>query len=272
MKTKDGIEVVSQTVNTRPPVPEKKNHNVVRNLLIAIIIMMLLIILGAAGFVWYALFGWQHGAEVDLVGNIDVADLGLEGYDGEGVLKYDEAYLASLVQYGGKNEKVKEFIAGVSYTVTPDADLSNGDTITIKAEYDHGKARSAGVKVSKDTKHLRVEQLDEKDEEGYNYGDDENGTESTDTFDDPEEDYSGTGSDYTDNDMYEGGGVEYVTKTANGKDGYVNVRKKQNTDSDVVVKLNNGIRVDVYDLEDGWYTIATGPYKGCYVHESTLSD
>lgn len=271
MKTQEDLEVVSQTVNTKAPVNPERKHNVNRNLLIVILILLLVIILGAGAFIWYALYGWTDKTELDLVENIDVADLGLEGYDGEGILKYDEAYLASLVEYNGKDDKVKNFIKSVTYTVTPDTDISNGDKITIKAEYDDSKASRAGVKVTKDSKHIVIEELNEKDEDGYNYGEDD--TESTDTFDDPEDDYSEDGSrDYTDNDMYSGGGIEYVTKTANGKDGYVNVRDERSTDGDVVVRLSNGIQVDVYDLEDGWYKIATGAHKGYYIHESTLTD
>ena len=274
MKTEEGIEVVSQTIETKAPKkePVKRSH-VIRNLIILVLFLMLIVAAGAAGFVWYTLYGWSENRELDLVSNIDIADLGLEGYDGEGILNYDEGYLATLIDYEGDSEKVKEFIKKVSYTVTPDTDISNGDTITIKAEYDPKAASRAKVKVTKDTKHIVIEELDEKDEEGYNYGDDNAGTESTDTFDDPEDDYDGTGNkDYTGNDMYSGSGVEYTTKTANGKDGYVNIRDERSTDGEVVVKLTNGLRVDVYDLEDGWYKIATGPYKGCYVHKSTLSD
>ncbi|MBR2547263.1 MAG: SH3 domain-containing protein [Eubacterium sp.] len=274
MKTEDGIEVVSQTINNRAPAPKKKKEShLFRNMLILVLILLLIVAAGAGAFVWYALYGWEEKEELDLVNNIDVSDLGLDGYDGEGILNYDESYLASIVGYSGTSSEVKKFIESVSYTVTPDTDISNGDTVTIKAEYDKKKASKAGVKVVRDTKKIVIEELDEKDEEGYNYGSADDATESTDTFDDPEDDYSGNGNeDYTENDMYSGGGLEYVTMTADGKDGYVNVRKKPGTDSDVVVKLTNGLRVDVYDLEDGWYKIATGPYKGCYVHESTLSD
>ena len=273
MKTKEDLEVVSQTVNTKAPVTREQKHNMNRNLLIVIFILLLVIILGAAGFIVYAMYGWQESTKLDLVGNIDVEDLGLEGYDGEGVLKYDESHLASLVEYDGGSGKVEDFIKSVSYTVTPDTDISNGDKITIRAEYDSGKARKAGVKVVKDTMHLVIEQLNEKDEDGYNYGDTEGDTESTDTFDDPEDDYSDEGnSDYTGNDRYSGSGIEYVTKTANGKDGYFNVRDGRSTDAEVVVKLSNGIQVDVYDLKDGWYKIATGAHKGYYIHESTLTD
>lgn len=273
MKTKDELEVVSQTVNTRAPRPEHKESHLIRNLLIVILLMLLVIAAGAAGFVWFAVSGWAEKTELDLVENIDVSDLGLEGYDGEGVLKYDEKYLATLIRYNGDSSKVKSFIKSVSYTVTPDADISNGDTVTIKADYSQSRASRAGVKVLKDTKHIVIEELDEKDEEGYVYGNDDVDLESTDTFDDPEDDYNGSGAnqDYTDNDVYGGGGDIYVTMTANGKDGYINVRDDKSTDSRVVVKMTNGIRIDVYELEDGWYKIATGPYKGCYVHESALN-
>lgn len=273
METNNGRTVISQTVNKKPEKPER-DRDVNGKLFIVILVLILIIVLGALGFVVYALIGFDSKTDIDLVGNIDVSDLGLEGYDGEGILNYDEKYLATLVEYSGTSSKVRDFISGVSYTVTPDTDISNGDTVTIKAEYDKRAARHAGVKVIKDTKKLTVEQLDEKDEDGYNYGSADNGTESTDTFDDPEDDYpeGSSGRDYTDNDMYVGGGVEYETKTANGKDGYINVREKRSTKSDVIINISNGTRVDVYDLEDDWYTIATGPYKGYYIHRSALVD
>ena len=271
---KENVETAAQqAANAKELDHRRRESETNRKLLILILILLLVIVLGAVGFVVYALYGSEGKTEVDLVNNIDVADLGLTGYEGEGILEYDEKYLASLIEYNGTNAKVKKFLSGVSYTVTPDTDISNGDKITIKAEYDAGAAKRAGVKVTKDTKHLVIEQLDEKDEDGYNYGNSDTETESTDTFDDPEDDYSGNGNqDYTGNDMYSGSGILYQTMTASGKDGYINVREGPSTDDDVVVKLTNGIRIDVYDLKDGWYKIATGAYKGKYVHESTLSE
>ncbi len=274
MESQDVPEAACRAEDGRAPGPEHKERHLIRDLMIVILLLLLLIAAGAAGFIWFALSGWPEKTELDLVANIDASELGLEGYDGEGILRYDEEHLASLIGYDGDDGRVRRFIRSVSYTVTPDTDISNGDTVTIKAEFDPDKAGRAGVKVVKDTKHIVIEELDEKDEEGYNYGNDDVDLESTDTFDDPEDDYGGGGNrndqDYTGNDMYGGGGEIYVTMTAGGADGYAAVRDGRSEDAGVVVKLGNGIRIDVYELEDGWYKIATGAYKGCYVHESEV--
>lgn len=61
--------------------------------------------------------------------------------------------------------------------------------------------------------------------------------------------------------------VRYVSEP----DGYANVRNGRGTSFDVVGRLDNGTVIQVTSLHDGWYEIASGPYKGYYISQSTLA-
>ena len=61
--------------------------------------------------------------------------------------------------------------------------------------------------------------------------------------------------------------VRYVSEP----DGYANVRKGRGTNYDVVGRLDNGSVVLVTNLHDGWYEIASDPYRGYYISQSTLA-
>ena len=54
-------------------------------------------------------------------------------------------------------------------------------------------------------------------------------------------------------------------------DGYANVRTGPGTEHEVVGTLNNGDAVVVSNLNNGWYKIKEGQYKGCYISETTLT-
>lgn len=61
--------------------------------------------------------------------------------------------------------------------------------------------------------------------------------------------------------------VRYVSEP----DGYANVRNGRGTNYDVVGRLDNGSVVQVTNLHDGWYEIASDPYRGYYISQSTLA-
>lgn len=55
------------------------------------------------------------------------------------------------------------------------------------------------------------------------------------------------------------------------KDGYANVRTGRGTNYKVVGKVVNGKKLKLDDYWNGWYRIASGKYKGCYISEKCLS-
>ena len=61
-----------------------------------------------------------------------------------------------------------------------------------------------------------------------------------------------------------------VTLTVDAWDGFAAVRTGRGTGYQQVGRLNNGEKVAVTDLENGWYKIASGKWKGYYLHRSSL--
>ena len=60
------------------------------------------------------------------------------------------------------------------------------------------------------------------------------------------------------------------TFTVDAWDGFAAVRTGRGTGYTEVGRLNNGEKVKVKDLENGWYEIASGKWKGYYLHKSSL--
>ena len=60
--------------------------------------------------------------------------------------------------------------------------------------------------------------------------------------------------------------VRYVSQP----DGYANIRKGRGTKYDVVGRVPNGTALEVTNLKNGWYKIASGSYKGYFISQSTL--
>ena len=102
--------------------------------------------------------------------------------------------------------------------------------------------------------------VDEDDEDLYDdndQDDDKDGADEDDEADDEDHDADD-----------EDDGVE--TFTVDAWDGFAAVRTGRGTSYSQVGRLNNGETVKVTDLDDGWYKIASGKWKGYYLHKSSL--
>lgn len=114
---------------------------------------------------------------------------------------------------------------------------------------------------------------DDFDDQDLNDDDSEDLTEDPDNddFDDPDDDDPDDEDDVDDDEDDEDDeddGSE--TFTVDAWDGFAAVRSGRGTNYSQVGKLNNGETVKVTDLENGWYKIASGKWKGYYLHRSSL--
>ena len=100
------------------------------------------------------------------------------------------------------------------------------------------------------------------DEINEKYGDDPDDDGSEDDDDDDDEDDDDDDDD--DSDAF------VQTFTVDAWDGFAAIRTGRGTGYTEVGRLNNGEKVKVKDLENGWYKIASGKWKGYYLHKSSL--
>ena len=117
---------------------------------------------------------------------------------------------------------------------------------------------------------------DMKDDQEF-YDDDEINEKYSDDSDDdsddedPADDEDEADDDDEDDDDEDGDTGDYVqTFTVDAWDGFAAVRTGRGTGYSEVGRLNNGEKVKVKDLENGWYEIASGKWKGYYLHKSSL--
>ena len=117
---------------------------------------------------------------------------------------------------------------------------------------------------------------DDFDDQDLNDDDSKDLTEDPDNddFDDPDDDDPDDDDldDTDDEDDDEGDDEDdgSETFTVDAWDGFAAVRSGRGTNYSQVGKLNNGEKVKVTDLENGWYKIASGKWKGYYLHRSSL--
>ena len=124
------------------------------------ILIVLLLLFAASGFL-----GWKfllNKTSVDLTRNIATQDITFQGYDGEGIVIYDEEMLRARADYPRGNKKAEEFMQTVSYTVEPATGLSNGDTVTVRAIVSDETAKSMHITVKGQEKSFEVNGLEEK--------------------------------------------------------------------------------------------------------------
>ena len=100
--------------------------------------------------------------------------------------------------------------------------------------------------------------------------DDFDDPDDDDTDDDDPDDPDDDDPDDTDDDDEDDEDDGSETFTVDAWDGFAAVRSGRGTNYSQVGKLNNGEKVKVTDLENGWYKIASGKWKGYYLHRSSL--
>lgn len=116
----------------------RMNHRITR-FIPYIVAACLLLVAGKGGYmVWDMFF---NRTALDLVSATEFTYTGETG-NGE-IKKYK-----TTVDYDHDNKKLKEFVSHVTYTITPAMNLSNGDTIVLKAEYDEKQAKALKLDIT----------------------------------------------------------------------------------------------------------------------------
>lgn len=77
-----------------------------------------------------------------------------EGENGKGL-----PVLEKKINYDGKNESVLSFIKNLTYQITPNSGLSNGDTVVVKAVYDKHQTEMVGIVPEEPERRFVVEGL-----------------------------------------------------------------------------------------------------------------
>ena len=65
--------------------------------------------------------------------------------------------------------------------------------------------------------------------------------------------------------------VDYIVMVVSAPDGFAAVRTGRGVQIEEVGRINNGHKAYLTDLQNGWYKIAKGKYKGYYTHQSSYS-
>ncbi len=118
--------------------------------LIGIVSVCAVVVVGCVGFSLYNMF---KKTPLDLVSDVQVT---FSGYDGEG-----SATVEGTADYDHTNADITSFIYGVTYEVENNGELSNGDEVTITANYSKETANSLKLDITKASKTIEVEGLDE---------------------------------------------------------------------------------------------------------------
>lgn len=134
--------------------PSGSGKKVIKGILIAVIVA----VLGVGG--WFIYDNFFNLIPVDLFAYMD--ELPVYGFSGDGYIDYDSDFLYYQGDWAGDPLYTESFYSGITYTVDKDTGLSNGDTVTVKANYDKSLARKCKVKVKEDKKTFEVTGLRER--------------------------------------------------------------------------------------------------------------
>lgn len=95
------------------------------------------------------------GAPIRVINLTEGASVEFEGWSGQGSAKL----AAKDFSYVGKDEATRRFLESVSYQITPSSNLSNGDTVQVKAIYSSTLAKLANIQVEEEDSLFTVEGL-----------------------------------------------------------------------------------------------------------------
>ncbi|MCD7840406.1 MAG: RNA polymerase sigma factor [Erysipelotrichaceae bacterium] len=113
-----------------------------------------LVVGGAGGYIIYS----NSGNVIELLTE-NTINYELTGVNGnatiEATLNYD------AIDYDTSNDDITEFLADITFTYDKQEELSNGDTVTITANYDEEKANDLGLKINDATYTVTIEDLSE---------------------------------------------------------------------------------------------------------------
>ena len=113
-----------------------------------------------AGFgVWNTFFNFE---KIDLMEGLN--DPVFAGYDGSGYMESGPEM--GNIDYDKTKVGVEDFINSITYSVDKTENLSNGDEVTITAEYSEKTAKALKIKITGDTKKIKVSGLVERYKDG----------------------------------------------------------------------------------------------------------
>lgn len=118
--------------------------------IIVIVTSCVVVIVSCLGFGVYSMF---KKVPIDLVSDVKVT---FTGYDGEGM-----AQIEGTPDYDHTNADISSFIAGITYDIENDGQLSNGEKVTISANYSKETANSLKLDVTKASMTVEVSGLQE---------------------------------------------------------------------------------------------------------------
>lgn len=121
---------------------------------IAVLLGVLLLAAAAGGGYYY--YFYLRPVGVDVTKDITSEDLILGGYNGTGTINHDDAALRAKADYPEENDRAKEFMESVTYSVEPDQNLSNGDTVTVTAYYSEDEAQRLHIRVRGAAKDIKL--------------------------------------------------------------------------------------------------------------------
>ncbi len=114
----------------------------------------------AAGFgIWDTFFNFD---KVDVMEGMTAPTFA--GYDGEGYMESGPEM--GNIDYDRTTPGAEDFINSITYSVDKTDKLSNGDEVTITAEYSEKTAKALKIKVTSDTKTIKVSGLIERYKDG----------------------------------------------------------------------------------------------------------
>ena len=131
---------------------------------VGIISVIAVCIVGFAGFKIYNTF--FNFDEIDLMGQMTQPTF--SGYDGDGSI--DTYPGMGNIDYYRTKPGIEEFINSVTYKVDKEEGLSNGDKVTVTAEYSAETAKSLKIKVIKDSVTVKVTGLIGRFKDGNDIG------------------------------------------------------------------------------------------------------
>ena len=123
------------------------------------------------------------------------------------------------------------------------------------------KSRISGDEAAYESEQDDAEESEDQNEDGYE--------DAADTEEDEEDDLND--EDAADEEDEDDDEEDYIVMVVSAPDGFAAVRTGRGVQFEEVGRINNGHKAYLTDLQNGWYKIAKGKYKGYYTHQSSSS-
>lgn len=141
---------LSKTLVTKVNAMSKKQKIISGSLLA----LLLIVLISISNYFSKPLFNPMEYADIEITGLNTNGEANLI-IDGNIPYSEENGFFSSL----SKQIKVYEMVNHIEYDVSPKENLSNGDTVTIKALYDKNYFKEIGYRLGKNTKKVKVKNL-----------------------------------------------------------------------------------------------------------------